>query len=279
MPREGHKFSSWSIRSLSTHFNPHAPRGARQRDVDFGVIPKTFQSTCPARGTTKGLLPQTETTSHFNPRAPRGARLVIYGCILCRAGISIHVPREGHDQQGVHRRSYIQRFQSTCPARGTTSFSPLVATSRSGFQSTCPARGTTGTAPTEGGATTYFNPRAPRGARPRSRHSHAVRGVISIHVPREGHDKGDGDIQRARRAISIHVPREGHDYFWLWDAYLRHISIHVPREGHDLSAPPLVCRLRHFNPRAPRGARRRRHHTRLRRIDISIHVPREGHDS
>ena len=38
MPRDGHKFSSWSIRSLSTHFNPRAPRGARPQPTlsDYG---------------------------------------------------------------------------------------------------------------------------------------------------------------------------------------------------------------------------------------------------
>ena len=101
------------------------------------------------------------------------------------------------------------------------------------FQSTCPARGTT----------------------------HQLRDVrkfilISIHVPREGHD------QDRRYKLQPVVP----------------ISIHVPREGHDGHTQGAAVGGRHFNPRAPRGAR----HIdgELVAVDaISIHVPREGHDS
>ena len=55
------------------------------------------------------------------------------------------------------------------------------------FLSTCPVRGTT----------RRFLPRCETG-------------VISIHVPREGHDYYQGNIDWAS-VISIHVPREGHD--------------------------------------------------------------------
>ena len=34
--------------------------------------------------------------------------------------ISIHVPREGHDNHLEHCQSIQVAFQSTCPARGTT---------------------------------------------------------------------------------------------------------------------------------------------------------------
>ena len=57
----------------------------------------------------------------------------------------------------------------------------------------------------------YFNPRAPRGARLPDTLYPAVTNVISIHVPREGHDPGLY-LERVSQGISIHVPREGHDY-------------------------------------------------------------------
>ena len=57
------------------------------------------------------------------------------------------------------------------------------------FQSTCPARGTT--------------------SLPHSRSS-TVR-IISIHVPREGHDAYQLGAIKGDLTISIHVPREGHD--------------------------------------------------------------------
>ena len=55
---------------------------------------------------------------------------------------------------------------------------------------------------------------------------------ISIHVPREGHDRIAAATEKAT-AISIHVPREGHDYPWTQLTDSEIISIHVPREGHD----------------------------------------------
>ena len=57
----------------------------------------------------------------------------------------------------------------------------------------------------------YFNPRAPRGARPEYNPIENYDRKISIHVPREGHDAGDITAPIAFFAISIHVPREGHD--------------------------------------------------------------------
>ena len=56
-----------------------------------------FQSTCPARGTTDGRVYQST-----------------------RVGLSIHVPREGHDFGQIASAGLLVHFQSTCPARGTT---------------------------------------------------------------------------------------------------------------------------------------------------------------
>ena len=103
------------------------------------------------------------------------------------------------------------------------------------FQSTCPARGTTSPDRRPLRSYHHFNPRAPRGARPRAGgHVPPATERISIHVPREGHDAAPPPAARPRSDISIHVPREGHDP---WQPHPRRrgrgISIHVPREGHD----------------------------------------------
>ena len=99
VPREGHDSTSWRAGPSQHHFNPRAPRGAR-----------------------RGLLLGGNTAGYnFNPRAPRGARQI--GEVLAKAehlfqstcpargtttagglvqlghGISIHVPREGHDSK------------------------------------------------------------------------------------------------------------------------------------------------------------------------------------
>ena len=125
------------------------------------------------------------------------------------------------------------------------------------FQSTCPARGTTPT------------------AQPSPQLC-----LISIHVPREGHDADVLHYTGYKLPISIHVPREGHDPLGLVAAVKgMAISIHVPREGHDGRADVDATTLADFNPRAPRGARPLPGKTPYVARIISIHVPREGHDN
>ena len=102
------------------YFNPRAPRGARPHNVGKVAVGIIFQSTCPARGTTSWSCRSRRRMLYFNPRAPRGARLGGAAVIVPDFIISIHVPREGHDQAcDLVLRQEI-KFQSTCPARGTT---------------------------------------------------------------------------------------------------------------------------------------------------------------
>ena len=160
------------------------------------------------------------------------------------------MPREGHDHFVNCFRTFAIRFQSTCPARGTTSSAPPT-----------PIR------------SVYFNPRAPRGARPPGQSQRSADICISIHVPREGHDDVYADVGHVLH-ISIHVPREGHDNSSSTPESSPRgarlgkvsivqgrvgISIHVPREGHDNSSTIKFCRTINFNPRAPRGARQKGH--------------------
>ena len=166
------------------------------------------------------------------------------------------------------------------------------------FQSTPPARGATALrldqlhiidisihAPREGGdlgersdvdESDYFNPRPPRGGRPRSLHvlekpvlfqsTPPARGatclrfaaltwsVISIHAPREGGDEG---IHRHRpgHQISIHAPREGGDRDSRYRRQLWSISIHAPREGGDMTKAPDAQEEAEFQSTPPaRGA-------------------------
>ena len=79
-----------------------------------------------------------------------------------------------------------------------------------------------------------FNPRSPRGERRcgawrRRRHSR-----ISIHAPRGG---SDHSRQGAVRCV--------------------HISIHAPRGGSDAGRTPEFITMSNFNPRSPRGERRK----------------------
>ena len=259
-----------------SYFNPRAPRGARRsrsggannRHAISIHVPREghdglqfcdfvlceFQSTCPARGTTSPANWYDTRFIYFNPRAPRGARplphirsstahkisihvpreghddatkrsveLVAISIHVPREGhdsfneryfndftISIHVPREGHDRQSRRKTIAFSVFQSTCPARGTT-MTVTRSCVGSTFQSTCPARGTTSGG---GGAKSVplkFQSTCP--ARGTTKVAAAARRPrnISIHVPREGHDKQLKSVDGKLDYISIHVPREGHD--------------------------------------------------------------------
>ena len=146
------------------NFNPRAPRGARPLHKALHLESKTFQSTCPARGTTRMHHKnfRGRVISIHVPREGHDALAEFSGGAMV---ISIHVPREGHDPAYHRLGDGHDAFQSTCPARGTTPFPPCYT-----------------------GGEKDFNPRAPRGARLAHLSEQAVYKDISIHVPREGHD-------------------------------------------------------------------------------------------
>ena len=52
----------------------------------------------------------------------------------------------------------------------------------------------------------------------------------------------------------------------------------MPRDGHDSHHSGTTYAAINFNPRAPRGARRKWDKLYKATQFISIHVPREGHD-
>ena len=141
MPREGHDISD---------------------NISYDDAGK-FQSTCPARGTTRAAMRRRGSTAYFNPRAPRGAR---------------------HGRSALDAVELI--FQSTCPARGTTTPRNSKNTRR-----------------------LYFNPRAPRGARRRRARRVRHRRRISIHVPREGHDLADKLDQPNQHEFQSTCPARG----------------------------------------------------------------------
>ena len=103
----------------------------------------------------------------------------------------------------------------------------------------------------------YFNPRAPRGARPWTTGPIAPEAQISIHALRE---------ERDGRLVAGLV-------------LVRRISIHALREERDYRSPPACCRCGYFNPRAPRGARHHRKDGCDSDNQISIHALREESDT
>ena len=235
-----------------------------------------FQSTRPARGATKAYLQS------------RAARR-----------ISIHAPREGRDQANANRFLVKIVFQSTRPARGATAHI-LRLLRRKG----------------------KISIHAPREGRDKCLLTFNYKEAISIHAPREGRDckfparpvsisafqstrpaRGAtrGGAMVARHALFQSTrPARGatKDVKCMFCPLL--ISIHAPREGRDRKPRTIQHRRNNFNPRAPRGARRRgsRESSVVRDFNpraprgarhglhggggmmhcISIHAPREGRD-
>ena len=264
----------FTLAAFTADFNPRAPCGARRRTVAVADRLVRFQSTRPVWGATHGRdrrVEQLQISIHaprvgrdgrpfgrwtgadisihaprvgrdrgrrgtagvvpdFNPRAPCGARRCRHDAAICVNLISIHAPRVGRDKILV-----VQP-----PALKISIHAPRVG--RDPIQ-VCPSQ-------------VY---------------------LISIHAPRVGRDV-DIAIDDALDRISIHAPRVGRDPSTnvcvsaftqfqstrpVWGAtagvsfpYPTHqISIHAPRVGRDTDGGDEVLFQRHFNPRAPCGAR------------------------
>ena len=192
-----------------------------------------FQSPHPVRGATGSRSCWPPSQCHFNPRTPRGVRLAPHAGGGAAILISIHAPREGCDTINQLRMAFQIQFQSTHPARGATSNDKRLEADELLFQSTHPARGATVCRRATMDVFTCFNPRTPRGVRPRRS------AKPSWPLPFQS-------THPARGATYYKYSKGGH----------KHVSIHAPREGCDpkpLRCLPIQC---NFNPRTPRGVRR-----------------------
>ncbi len=100
-------------------------RGATRRCLT-GSVPGLFQSTRPIRGATWPAAGRTGDGWHFNPRAPYGARRGKRIQDRANEPISIHAPHTGRDYSCIIIILVRQRFQSTRPIRGATSWAILL---------------------------------------------------------------------------------------------------------------------------------------------------------
>ena len=150
---------------------------------------------------------------NFNSRAPRGARLVSNRAFLPTA-----------------------RFQLTRPARGATA----QASTPSGFaafQLTRPARGATGTFPKLRDAHP-ISTHAPRAGRdPRTHLLVSARSYFNSRAPRGARRGGQRRCGRSRR-FQLTRPARGATSRHKHCADFKHISTHAPRAGRD----SLSCR-------------------------------------
>ena len=152
--------------------------------------------------------------------------------MLRGTGISTHVPRTGHDRPDGQQCYETLEFQSTRPLRGTT-YCACCTPYAHIFQSTCPVRGTTTWRMPHGSTRTYFNPRAPYGARQCS-HQETGTGTQDFN-PRAPYGARRG------RCRWTYCPQ-------------RHFNPRAPYGARRWCRPCSAGRW-HFNPRAPYGAR------------------------
>ena len=257
------------------NFNPRAPCGARRAGSKTGDI------------------------IGISIHAPRVGRDRSCAARICEMSISIHAPRVGRDVATNAMWIVYESFQSTRPVWGATVRHSVFFIRRK-FQSTRPVWGATSGrtrcsrcrrisihAPRVGRDKSsiasyiwpsYFNPRAPCGARPHSRRSQAKRSkfqstrpvwgatwsnlhfwgiyAISIHAPRVGRDHGAECKNIFELLFQSTRPVWGATNLRAGRSFSHDISIHAPRVGRDQPVSPESMSIRYFNPRAPCGARR-----------------------
>ena len=96
---------------------------------------------------------------------------------------------------------------------------------------------------------------------------------ISIHAPLVGCDIYAGKTDMIE-SISIHAPLVGCDELSLVVVPLNPISIHAPLVGCDAPGHRICQWTMDFNPRTPRGVRRRRLMRRVKKSDFNPRTPR-----
>ena len=165
-PLRGATGGQGGILSLSPYFNPRAPCGARPwAPWNLLSLSAEFQPTRPLRGATVKLWPW-----------------------IVRRNISTHAPLAGRDDDSYIIRYEMELFQPTRPLRGATRSSPFWLRGLDSFQPTRPLRGATQNGLDLRYSMSYFNPRAPCGARHKDNCAKGAETEISTHAPLAGRD-------------------------------------------------------------------------------------------
>ena len=169
---------------------------------------------------------------NFNPRAPCGARRQWRYTGVYRCHFNPRAPRGARHADG----SFVPDANGIsihAPREGRDLWKLSFFPERQHFNPRAPCGARRACRRLSTTSRWNFNPRAPRGARP-----HASRGRCGHH------------------AISIHAPREGRDLpswaIWAWNFLFQSTR---PARGATCRRQLCPGRQRHFNPRAPRGAR------------------------
>ena len=180
------------LRAAHEKISIHAPHAGRDQEfLQDAIVEDLFQSTRPARGATSADISKQLSRIFQSTRPARGATGLTAVCWNCSTifqstrpargatsagvrhaqhrAISIHAPREGRDCELRNIKYRMQDISIHAPREGRDVYDY---------------------GNTEGSL--YFNPRAPRGARPLHARQQGAAVFISIHAPREGRDLGRG---------------------------------------------------------------------------------------
>ena len=143
-------------------------------------------------------------------------------------------------------------FQSAPPARGAT-LDPSGGCRGAMFQSAPPVRGATSIREFPSPSPTCFNPRPPRGGRPRGGRP-PNRGKVSIRAPRAGGDEAIAAGRRHSGLFQSAPPARGATR-GCRNEIASSVSIRAPARGR-LTTVLRSCSRTGFNPRPPREGRR-----------------------
>ena len=265
-------------RSLSaSNFNPLAPRGARLAAFCACSAGRTFQSTRPSRGETAPTagVPATICISIHSPLAGRDGQAI--DDTKCEVVISIHSPLAGRDLHETFLKSH-EEISIHSPLAGRDQRKRRIWLQKSGFQSTRPSRGETDVRYRAIVMPVNFNPLAPRGARHdgdmviradgRFQSTRPSRGEtlrVPCHArgwsfqstrPSRGETTLSSCVRQPARKFQSTRPSRGETPSVAGRLRSGLFQSTRPSRGETrTSKPPMGC-CRHFNPLAPRGARR-----------------------
>ena len=168
-PREGSDACEFLSGFKIPHFNPRSPRGERRLAILNWSAPKEFQSTLPARGAI-GVIPLIIVRPRISIHAPREGSDDKSRDKIRGLSISIHAPREGSDVIGRYCRDTLKAISIHAPREGSDSLTAGAFSSSIDFNPRSPRGERPRTVPRGQIALGYFNPRSPRGERLQQQH-------------------------------------------------------------------------------------------------------------
>ena len=215
---------------------------------------------------------------HFNPRAPCGARPIPKSVKQVSSLISTHAPLAGRDLRpfmGIFCNIYFNP-RAPCGARPDRTFN---VAHFAGISTHAPLAGRDRGVVFIGDREFDISTHAPLAGRDTT--EAAVKSVvcISTHAPLAGRDYsllGEG----CKYVISTHAPLAGRDHcVAVQRIFANKFQPTRPLRGATVSNATVRATRRHFNPRAPCGARPLAYGGLHRKQRISTHAPLAGRDT